>query len=673
MKIVEEDVIKEFDERLKLFLESSSVQMWRSEVSELYGAIAGHQWTKDELDKRKLKNRPVDTINRMAPIIKAIAGYGVMNRTTIDIVPRKDHAPRNEEQESDVMGDAVEYLQDESDFYFESGLTTEDDYLCGIGATQTYFDYTDPQKPYGDVIVDRIFPGFLLYDNTCSKKNFKGALWAGRVEIVNRQWLNDEIKSVKGEDYQEDLGTRTTRGINDFLFFVDNVTTDDVDILYHYEWCEYVNTKTFSNIFIPIIESEPELMRMAAEFEEATGVDLSEPYITLDDSNYRKFREMLKIYHEMGNLDYREMIDATRGKRKKFYKARIARDVLLDATESWANDFTIQYKTGYYDELNRVFYGIGRAMLPVARLLNTAVSDYDSYLESVPKGGMYIEADAIDDPLEFKRTRANEQDLTLLKSGGLGKILEKSVPQVPGGLTDFIGLLSQLLPGVVGLPPDFLGQVQSGNMTNSLFSKIVKQAYMVLVHFNEAERVYMKRQGQVFIDAVRIISENYDGLLLNKVTNSGMMGEEFSLSKESLTRDYTLKVVERPKSEDEKVEEFQQIVEMAQVLANKPQPVDITPLLVEAWPYELEDKDAILQAMQPPPPPPPPQPDPMMQALLQAETQEKIAMAQLNAAKARKEMAELAEGERPDVKVTEKTTNAPDGITREVIRERSTN
>lgn len=646
----EDEVLEDFNERLGLYLESSAVQQWRSEVSVLYGALAGKQWDQRDVTERQLKNKPIDTINRIQPIINAIAGYEVINRTDITVTPRKDTPTESEETESDVMTDAIQYLQDESDFYFESSLASKDMITCGIGATHTYFDYTNPDKPYGEVLVDRIFPGFLLYDNTCSRRNFKGAMWAGYVEIVNRQWLTNEIEAIKGEEeggsfQRYELATRTTRGVNDFLFFVDNVTTDDIDILYHYEWCEYERVRIFRNFIIETLD-QPQLLEMAADFEEVQGLDMADPYLTMNDKQYRAFRTMLKEYHEQGGFDYRELIDPTIGQRRKYYKARIARGTVLDMSESWATDFTIQYKTGYYDELDRIFYGLGRSLLEPCRLLNKAISDYDSYLESVPKGGMYVEVDAVEDAIAFKETRANEQNLTLLKKGGLGKIQPKEVPQVPGGLADYIGLMNQLIPASIGLPQDFLGQVESGNMTNSLFSKIVRQAYMVLVQFFEANKVYMRREGRVFIDAVRILSDNYDGLVLEKVTNKG---EEFTLSKESLSRAYTLKIVERPHSEDELVDRFERTIQAANVLRSGPNPIDIAPLIVESWPYELEDKKAIKQiiqqqmeaqqaAMQPPPP------DPLAQALIEAETAEKIATAKLNEARAMKQLADIQQG-----------------------------
>ena len=671
MKIDKQKVLSEFSDRLQLFLDSTSVKYWRDEVKVLYAAMAGHQWNANDAADFKSKNRPMTTVNKMSPIIKAIAGHGVINRSEINIIPRRDTPTETTEDQTNVMDDAVKFLQDESDFFSENGATLEDDYVCGIGGTVTYFDYTNPDKVYGDVKVDRIFPAYLLYDNTNSKRNFKDAHWAGYVEVVNRQWLFKEIEKTIGETYSIDTGvnSKTTRGISDFLFFVENATTDDIDLLYHYEWREDVKTKSLRNIIIQLADDK-KLMVRAAEFEEAHGVDFSEAYLMLEMKEYNAFREMLKQHHEEGAPDYRELIEAETGSKSKYFRARIAHDVILDCTESWANDFTIQYKTGYYDEINRTWYGIGRGMLPVQRLMNKAVSYYDSYLDSVPKGGMIIEEDALTDPKGFKDTRANEQALTLVAPDALrgGKIQEKSIPQVPTGLSDFIGLMSQLLPSVVGLPPDFLGQVQSGNMTNSLFSKIIKQAYMVLVHFNEAERVYMRRQGRVFMDAVHIISENYDGLVLERISS---VGEEFSISKSEISQDYRMKIIERPKSEDEKLEAFQNIAEIAGTLLNKPNPVDLTPMLVNAYPYELEDKKAMQQAMQPPPPQEPPAPDPLMQALLEAETKEKIAMANLNEARALVEM-ESIQGR--DHKVTQKDTITGGVLEkREITTETTTN
>jgi hypothetical protein len=647
------EILEQFSDHIDLFLESNSVRSWRDETRQMYSMVAGAQWTPEDAKERQRQNKPINTVNRMAPIIKAVSGFEILNRTEIAIRPRYDSPNAEEEADADTMSDAIEVLQDDSDFHPMRSKADEDMLTCGIGATRTYFCYDNPEKPFGELVVDRIFPGYLLYDNTTLNPNFKGASWAGEVEIVDSNELSKEIEEVTGRPSSLDTGLRNSRKINDFLFFVDNITTDNIDLVFHYEWSEKESTRIIKN-FALTNQEDAALLALFDEFGEEHEIDMTDRYITMSEKQYREFKGALKQYTEEGGLDYTQVLDPSKGERRKYYRARIARDIVLEASESWANDFTIQYKTGYFDEIERVFYGIGRAMVDPQRLLNTGVSDYNSYLQSVPKGGMYVEADGLLDPQEFKDTRANEQSITLLARDGLSKMQEKSIPQVPGGLTDFIGLTSQLLSSVVGLPPDFLGQVQSGNMTNSLFSKIIKQSYTVLANFFNNNKTYMRRQGGLFLSAVNVMAENWDGLMLDKATGDGR-SEQFEVSKSKFAPNYSVAVIERPLSEDDELERFQQL---AEVLGMNVDPQSKM-ALVQAWPYELEDKQKLMQLLQPPPPPPEPQPDPVMQQLLMAETQEKIARAELSRAKA---MAEMQALKNPERKLTVKETTGSDGI-----------
>ena len=650
-KPTRDTIATKFTERRKAFLESPKVRQWRAETREAYLAMAGVQWAEDELNQRNVRKKPIVTINRMAPIVRAIAGYEIQNQGEMVVQARQLRQDDKAEQ-ADVMNDAVKYVQDQSEFAYESAQASEDSATCGVGQTVTYFDYTNPDAPFGEVVVDRIYPGLVLFDNQCRKKNFKGARWAGYVELVDGKWLDDEMDALLPDGVERPCSDKVA--VDEWITFIQGFSTDDIDILYHYEWWEPEKFATLKNPVPPeMLQADDVLANILGEAEKALdGMHLTDGVLVITRDEWRILRDALKNYHEQGGADLYSNVRPSWQDRKKYYKARIARGEVLDFSESWARgDFTIQYKTAYYDEVIGCWYGVVRAMLPVARLLNTAVSDYKSYLDSVPKGGIYATPKAfLDvDSKEFRRTQANEQDVTLVSD--LTQILPKQTPQVPGGVSDFINMLLQLLPAVVGLNPDFLGAIQSGNMTDELYSRQLKQAYLTLVHLFESGKSYMMRQGGLFIDCVRILAENNDGMILRRVSPGKQDEAYFALNRDSLAKQYDIVLVERNVSDDERRERFERLLKLS---AQNPQ---FLPLAIEAYPDELEDKQSLLQLMQPPPPA---QPDPLNVELMQAEARSKIAQADKATVQARREevgilldMKKLMQGDKTNPAATE--------------------
>ena len=111
--IKDDEILRQFNGRLEQFLESSAVQKWRTHVREVYQAMAGQQWTDQAIKNRRKANKPITTINRMAPIIRAIAGYEVLNRTEIKVTPRQD-APTPQTEEA--VGRSIQVRERETHF-----------------------------------------------------------------------------------------------------------------------------------------------------------------------------------------------------------------------------------------------------------------------------------------------------------------------------------------------------------------------------------------------------------------------------------------------------------------------------------------------------------------------------------------------------------------------------
>lgn len=636
----ETQILEQFYERLGRFIKSSAVTSWRAELKRNFNAMASDQWNVNDYQERERRKKPSTTFNNSACLIRCISGYEIVNRSKIDYYSR---LPINNNN-ADMIGDVVDYIQDDSGFFSQSSQATEDVLVCGLGATVTEFDYFSPSAEYGQIEEKRIFSGHLLYDNQIRSRNLnRNARWAGYVQPVASDWLDEELKDKGVYDYTAATGVSA----QEIISFWDSYTlVDNIDVIFNYEWREPEKIYRCKNPFTPDMINDQRPLEganttignfigaAAVSMEENLGIDLQKGVFILDASDYKKYRETLSGITEITGIPFEST--GKSGERHKYYQARIARGCIIDWQESWCQDrFTITYKTGYFDEKRNCFYGVMRDMLPIQQELNRAISDYVSYLESVPKGGQEIEIDAVDDINAYIKNRVNEQDVTVYQPGGLAKSRPKPVPQQIAGLTEFISFCREQLAAVLGLTMDFVGAVESGNMSALLYGKIVRQSRLVLAPIMDSNVEYLRSKGSVYLSAAKVLIENSNGMILRRMSGGKSNQDYESIDVSALSGEYDIVVTDKPMTDDERQESFNRMIE----LYGKAQNPALLVLAIEDAPIDEEKKQRALQAMQPPPPPQPSETD---IAMVQSQIAMQNAQAASLMASAKKTEAEAA-------------------------------
>lgn len=616
----EQEILALFYERLGRFINSSAVSQWRGELRTNYRAIASDQWNFEDYEKRERRKKPITTFNNTSSLIRCISGYEIVNRSRIDYYPRLP-SPENNNQ-VDMISDVVEYIQDDSGFFSESSEATGDVLICGLGATVSEFDYYNSAATYGEMVEKRIFPGYMMYDNQVRGRRLnREANWAGYIQLVPTDWLDKELEGKTPYNYSGAAGTSAQTLIN---FWDAYSLNDNVEIMYMYEWREAEKIYRVKNPFTeemlndarPLSQDVPDTIgdfigAAAQQLSEELGAPLEKGVFVLDSAQYKEYRNALSGLTEITGIPFET--EAESGERYKYYQARIARGCIIDWRESWCQTrFTITYKTGYFDERKGCFYGVMRDMLPVQQALNTAVSDYISYLESIPKGGQEIEIDAVADIKEYIKSRVNEQDVTVYQPGGLDKSRVKQTPQPIGGLSEFIAFCKEQLAAVVGLTADFVGSVESGNMSALLFGKIVRQSRLVLAPIMDSNVDYLKCKGSVYLDGAKVLIENSNGMILRRMSGSKSEQDYTSISTDALSGEYDIVVTDKPMTDDERQERFNAMIE----LYGRAQNPALLMLAIEDAPIDQEQKDKALALMQPAPPAPP---NPLDIALMESQ------------------------------------------------------
>jgi hypothetical protein len=633
--------LRRFETALQRFLLSSRVDEFREKLRLSYEVMTNRQWDANDSARRQEDEKPVSVINMTAPLIRHITGNEIMQRNRLDFIPRGEDL----DPSMDVMGDAADYVQDVSGFKTQQTIASEDALTCGLGGTTTYFDYSDKDIPWGKPKIERIFPGFLIYDTTVRSRNLASrSRYVGYIEPVASEWLDEYIEEKLGKEgagangaFGGDFGGRI-----DFLDYFGNSEFDDVDILYHLEWYENEDIYDVANplreeMLKRVVQQSDEYATILGDQVEDLGLDVRAGLFSLTKEEFSKVKDLIAFVYESLGEDVPKL-DHNKRKGRKYYRAEFARGACLVCVPNWSQTgFSTNVKTGYYDEVRGYFYGLIQHLLPVQRALNQTFSDLLEYYENMPKGGMYAELDALPDKEMFEASRAQSKRTTLLNNGAIsgGKMMPKESPTVPVGLVEFFRLLMEVLPRTVGLDQQFFGIMQSGDMTNALYGRMMKQAHAVLAHFFDSDREYLQRQGRLFVEAVKMWAENNDGMQLQRLSPGKDQAAYFRLYEDEIADEYDVKIVERPITEEQKQEDFNKLTELYRGANPQTQQL-LFPILIAKAPIEAEDKDKVLAALQPQPP----QPNPVDEAMTKATVKLTEMQAMEAKARARKMLAE---------------------------------
>ncbi len=620
-----DEILQQAATRFTQHLEITRTKWRPQEVNENYSVVEGEQWLSEDYDRQRKDEMPIITINEISPGIDAIAGFEIQNRSEASFTPRLND--NDSKGFTDLVDVGVKYIEHDSKAAFENSQAFKDMLVCGVGATDTRISYDNNVN--GQVEVERIFPGFLLWDPAARKKNLKDANWVAVARIVDRKVLEDE--EGQGEDTLQYSPIGTSFDESEFLNYFDSTMhTMALTVVYDYQWRVKEPIIRIKNPFYDHLDSEMEdlIMNYAADAAKRFKFDLGDGILVFDKKKFSQFKK------ECDSLGI-ELTKQTAQKRYRYYRCQIKNNRVYDPEENFSQEgFSLKFMTGKFSETDQCWYGVVRGAKPGQRLLNQAISDYQGFLRTIPKGGVNIEVDAVPNIKSFIRTYPKSKSVTVYNSGALanGKVQPKLTPPMPPGLIEMVQVGGDTIMKCMGITPSLMGDMQSREMTGKLQGQLVRQALTTLADYFDAKKYYTIDQGRMFIDCLRILAENDPGRLIRNITGKG--SEQYiPLLLDNIAAEYDVEITDVPQTPTERQDTFEKLLEMSGVLLNKPNPTDITPLMLQYAPLKKDELDQIQQAMQPPPPPPP---DPLQQGLLQAEIAMRGASAEKSKAEAMK-------------------------------------
>ena len=580
-------------------------------------------------------NKRKTNINLISAIVYGVAGSEAMQERHIDVVPIDDD---QYDIEADIMDDCVDYAQHASNYKMAFDLRKRDAAICGIGATVKYLDMTKREAISGIPYCKRVYPAFLFYDTSGHGQDLNStANWCGYVDPMRVDDLVEHVKEKIGKKYQG--GTDVVGGTGFSSEFMGGSLTTEmrVDLLYHYFWRENVKVRDTQNpiysdeTFRQIMAEDDVALELMARFAEAARVDVDAPFWTLSKEEFTDFEETMEAIERHTEEEF-EIKSSTRNV-KCYYRAQFALGHLLEWSKSYSqNEYPLSFVTGRFDETRGTYYGLVRPLSFVQDALNIVMDDLLDYAHKAPRGGPVYVKGAADDLKALKASQANEDDLTPISQ--TTEIIPKQLASSPQTLLETAKLLIELMPRSIGIGQEFLGIISTGMMTDSLFGRIVKQSFAVLQDFASSSANASKRDGQIFIDMMLSVAQVEDGRILPILSPGHQEKDYIRLTKQNLARQYVIRVIERPVTDDERMENMKILLQLAPNMQQAN--VNILPAIIENMRIDYNQKQELLEMATPKPQ----EPNPMdvesvkanirllnAQAMkLEADAKEKMAM-----------------------------------------------
>lgn len=570
---------------------------WRKKAKESYAFTCADQWSKEERAQAEDAGRLVTTMDRIGPMVDAVAGAEIIDRQQVQYVPRTtEDAGVNE-----VLTMGAEWIRDQTLADQEESDAFRDTLICGLGYTETMMTYDD--EPEGKVIIQRIDPLEVIPDCSARKSNLIDARRLRQVRRIDKEEFKQTYPHATIEE-APDLytsgrsGRSAKKAYSESGFQEEDPLADDEVEICAWQWFEY------------------EVIHLAVD-DEGQRIELTPDR-----------------YREAVDGKFLNEADATKQRRKVYWRALKCGSQILEYERLPDNEFTIKAITGKRDRNKGTFQGIVEPMKDPQRFANLFFSMLHHIIRTNAKGGIMAEQDAFVDPKKAQEAWARSDAISWVKPGKLGAVRDKPAPDIPPQLTQLLQFSIAGIKDASGINDELLGLV--GREQAGVLEHQRKQAaYAILAGFYDSLRFYRKTQGALLLKYIQKYLP--DGYLVRIIGQDGDP-RYVPLTKQPETLKFDVIVDEAPAGPNQK-EKVWALINNMQPLLKEAGP-QVWSELVEYSPFpdkvNKSLKQLFLQQAQPK------QPDPLMLAGKQAEIGKDQAGATKDMADAQHTAAETA-------------------------------
>lgn len=565
----DEDILKRLKQDFKAAEDMSGP--WRQEAIELFDLVAGNQWS--EVDKLRLQEqmRPALTFNLMAKYIDAVCGIQIGNRMDMKYVPRE----MGDVKLNEIVTLAAEWARDLCSAYAEESEAWRDMIVTGMGATETFMDFT--RDPEGLIVVERRDPVELYVDPTSRQQNCLDARYMMRV-----RYMSDEEIKERWPDKADEIYSGRSMGIE---------PADDeayANYIHHaneawkYEHLAMGNGA--ERRLSPVVEYQwwktEKMYRVVTQFG-------------TKDLTPKQFSKLQKVMDAQG-VPYRSQ----NFKGRRYYRAFACSNVILKQSEApYQGGFSYCFMTGKRDRNQNSWLGIGRSLAEPQKFVNKILSEALYIMSVQAKGGLMAEEDAFVDPQRAENEWASPDSIVWLEPGALqaGKVQPKPISPIPSGFDKFLAFAMNAMPETSGLNLEIMG------MTNKVQPGIVeaqrKESALTMIQWSfDSLKRYYETHGKVMLCYIRDFIA--DGRLIRITGNDGHQ-QYIPLLRDKMSGVYDIIVSESPKSANQKQKNMAYIMELAPMLMQSG--INVIPDLLKYSELPSDLVEEITQRMQPSP------------------------------------------------------------------------
>lgn len=509
-----------------------------SRVEENWNYVAGEQWSKGDLERQKQRERPAMPLNKILPVLNAIANREIMNR----YVPRTYGRADQDEQWAEVANMFVDWQRENTEAEHEESMAFRAAVASGYGAMHFFWD---PLANDGDgaLMQEEVPIWMMLWDSRARKQNLVDRRWhiCGKwvpISEAEQRWgVTKEGRELFQRASDKDpfgsgsSGTELVMHSHQGRWAWDGVAsgrwTNSAEEEIFVTECEWKDVRSFYRAAVPVRLEEWDAFLMNPEGQFEVGQDeqgnpqvlTNQQWLEMDvetqqqwqnsiimDTDIRDYstrEELLAMADRYENLFGIEFTLYTVQETYEYKYAIMIDDVILDQGVR-PMGFTYEFITGFpWETKDRTrFTGFVDLAKGLQDWRNAFMSLALARLATSPKSQMLIEEGVIDDQDDFLDQIANPRGVQFVPDGFVssGRWIKLDPPSFAPVDRELIALADQGINELVGISGIELGQQGdlrriSGNVVQS-----VKEASnTILALLFDGLRRYRKRSGKLVL------------------------------------------------------------------------------------------------------------------------------------------------------------------------------
>jgi len=508
--------------------------------------------------------------NKVKPYVNAIVGFMIGQRKKPDYQAKLTDKPE-QQMYSDYLNSLSDYIRKNT---YANQMETRQDMdmvIGGIGATDTCLTLNGGEAtrdPNGEIIVERVNPLEVGYDPAATQPNLLDSRWVYRVKEYDAEEA-EHLFDAEEEDFETvQLDDNTNYqfnpigGINDKIGFeYSDANRSMVRVYFH----QFYLIESFYRVDNPLLQmNNPALQEaLAAAFlqvnndEEAFSFDPAALVLVITQGIKKQVADIFKAFE----IPFKPIEE----KRKAYYTGIYSGDKVFRVFKSPSQQgFSIKFKTGDRDEVNKIWTGIVASMRDPSRYYNKSLTEMMLIIASNSRGGVMYEKSAIENVQAFEKNYTRNQAAVEVADGALsgGKVIPKATPAMPSGYENILQISDASMSQVTGIDETFFGVSASGNETAMLQRQRMTQATTILAPYFDSIELYGVEQARMMLSFMRLLVAASDGRMFKAMNDDGQVIFE-RMSQDFLVDEYEIDIGELPETPLLKEYKTQQIGNVA--------------------------------------------------------------------------------------------------------------